>query len=287
MTDPFHALRLPNTPVAPDPTFAAHLREKLEEAVLAVEQKPMTTTPTETKTTTLTPYLAVADARAAITFYVEAFGAAQQGEPIIMDDGKVGHAELTFGDAVIMLAEEFPDLGHIAPTTSHPSYRLEVENVDAVVNRAVTRGAQLLRPVADTGHGRGGTVLDPFGHRWMLTEAPQKPKTPAHGELGYHTFQVPDAEAAKTFYGALLGWHFTPGRVENGWQIEGTGGMAGLWGGQGQTGWKLMYAVQDLEAALQTVRTHGGTAGKPEQQPYGLSAECTDDQGIEFWLWQP
>ncbi|HWO64333.1 MAG TPA: VOC family protein, partial [Umezawaea sp.] len=243
MTDPFKALRLPPTPMNPDPAFAAQLRDQLEQAVLEPEQKTMTTH-AETKLSTLTPYLAVTDARAAITFYVEALGAAQQGQPIIMDDGKVGHAELTFGDATIMLAEEFPELGHTAPTTSYPSYRLEVPDVDTTITRAVARGAELLRPATNTDHGKTGTILDPFGHRWLLAEATPAPKTPApapsHGELGYHTFQVPDAEAAKTFYGALLGWHFTPGRVENGWQIEGTGGMAGLWGGQGQTGWKLM-----------------------------------------------
>lgn len=285
MTDPFNALRLPIHPTPPDPTFAATLRDRLEAAILGVEPTPMTTV--ETKHNTLTPYLAVQDGRAALDFYVEVFGATRRGDPIVMDDGKIGHAELAFGDSVMMLAEEFPEIGHIAPTTSHPSYRLEVQDLDTVVTRAIERGAELLRPAADTGHGRGATILDPFGHRWLLAEATPTTPTPAHGELGYHTFQVPNADAAKSFYGAVLGWTFTPGRVENGWQIEGAGSMAGLWGGQGQIGWKLMYAVQDLETALTKVQEHGGTAGEVEHQPYGPSAECTDDQGIEFWLWQP
>jgi predicted enzyme related to lactoylglutathione lyase len=63
--------------------------------------------------------------------------------------------------------------------------------------------------------------------------------------------------------------------------------MAGLWGGPGQIGWKLMYAVNDLDTALARVREQGGTVvSDPQQQPYGLSAECKDNQGIEFWLWQ-
>lgn len=298
MTDPFDALRLPVRPVDPDPDFAARLRARLADAILEPERGTMTTT--ETRVATLTPYLAVTDARAALDFYVEVFGATRRGDPVVMDDGRVGHAELALGDAVLMLAEEFPEVGHIAPRGSHPSYRLEVSDVDGVVDRAVARGAELLRPVGDTGHGRGATVLDPFGHRWLLAEAvptaeavpaaeavPVAEAVPAHGELGYHTFQVPDADAARAFYGAVLGWRFSPGRVENGWRIEGAGGLAGLWGGQGQVGWKLMYAVRDLEAALATVREHGGTAGEVERQPYGLSAECADDQGIEFWLWQP
>jgi uncharacterized glyoxalase superfamily protein PhnB len=289
MTDPFDALHTPIRPVDPDPEFAARLRSRLEDAILERERGAMTTA-TETKPHTLTPYLAVADARAAIDFYVEVFGAARRGEPIIMADGKIGHAELAFGDSVLMLAEEFPEIGHVAPVAAgaHPSYRLEVPDVDGAVDRALRRGAELLRPIADSGYGRSGTILDPFGHRWMVTEQTPAPSpSPSHGEMGYHTFQVPDAEAAKAFYGAVLGWQFTPGRVENGWQIEGSGGLAGLWGGQGQPGWKLMYLVTDLEAALTRVLEQGGTAGTPERQPYGLSAECTDNQGIEFWLNQP
>ncbi|TVT50626.1 glyoxalase, partial [Amycolatopsis rhizosphaerae] len=53
-----------------------------------------------------------------------------------------------------------------------------------------------------------------------------------------------------------------------------------------QIGWKPMYAVDDLEAALARVRELGGRTGESEHQPYGLTADCTDNQGIEFWLWQ-
>ncbi|PRY46513.1 VOC family protein [Umezawaea tangerina] len=287
MTDPFDALHLPVRPVDPDPAFAARLRARLADAVLAPDRGDMTST--ETKLSTLTPYLAVTDARAAIEFYTEVFGAVRQGEPIVVDDGRVGHAELVFGGSVVMLSEEFPEVGHLAPVGTHPSYRIEVADLDGVVRRAVERGAELLRPVADSPHGRGGTVLDPFGHRWLVAEAapqPQSGPAPRHGELGYHTFQVPDAEAAKSFYGAVLGWRFTPGRVQEGWRIDGAGTMAGLWGGQEQVGWKLMYAVRDLDAALAEVVGRGGTAGPVEREDYGLTAECTDDQGIGFWLWQ-
>jgi predicted enzyme related to lactoylglutathione lyase len=98
---------------------------------------------------------------------------------------------------------------------------------------------------------------------------------------------VPAAEPAKAFYSAVLGRQFSPGTVEGGWGIEGNGLEGGLWGGPGrQVGWKLMYAVDDLLSALERVRTQGGQAGEPESQPYGITAECVDNQGIEFWLWQ-
>jgi predicted enzyme related to lactoylglutathione lyase len=297
MADPLDALRSPSRPVQPDPDFATELRDNLRRLILNGE-----TVPTRTETTTeapvqaqlrsLTPYLAVSDARAAMDFYVEAFGAVRRGDPIVMPDGKIGHAELGIGDAVLMLAEEHPDARHFAPDAAKPpTIRVEVSNVDESVDRAVELGAELLRPVSTSPYGRGGSILDPFGHRWMVAQAPPRtePQTPPirHGHAGYFTFQVPDAERAKAFYGTVLGWQFSPGTTEGGWGIEGNGLHGGLWGGPGrQVGWKLMYAVDDLPSALERVRAQGGEAGEPEHHPYGLTAECVDDQGIEFWLWQ-
>jgi predicted enzyme related to lactoylglutathione lyase len=64
-------------------------------------------------------------------------------------------------------------------------------------------------------------VVAPFGHRWMVASSPAPTPPPRHGEVGYLSYAVPDAERAKTFYGAVLGWRFSPGNVENSWQIEG------------------------------------------------------------------
>ncbi|WP_435156568.1 VOC family protein [Amycolatopsis sacchari] len=290
MTDPFDALREPVRPAEPDPRFAAELRERLQRAVLNGGDMTTTEAPAEARLHSLTPYLAVSDARRALDFYVEVFGATRRAEPIVMPDGRIGHAELAIGDSVLMLAEEFEDIGHVA-APGGASVRVEVSDVEDCVRRAVDRGAEVLRPVADTGHGLSGAIRDPFGQRWLVAQAPVRTPQgtrPRHGEAGYFTFQVPDDEAAKAFYGGVLGWQFAPGRVEGGWNVEGSGLFGGLWGGQGrQVGWKLMYAVDDLDAALARVRELGGQAGEVERQPYGLSADCVDNQGIEFWLWQP
>jgi uncharacterized glyoxalase superfamily protein PhnB len=289
MTDPFDALREQVHPVDPDPRFAAELRDRLRRAVVNGGQMTTAEAPARAELRSLTPYLAVSDARRALDFYVEVFGATRRADPIIMADGRVGHAELAIGDTVLMLADEFAEIGHVA-AAGGASIRIELSDVDGVVNRALARGAELLRPVEDTGHGLGGAIRDPFGQRWMLAQAP--PRTsgqagPRHGEAGYFTFQVPNAEAAKTFYGGVLGWQFSPGRTPGGWGVEGSGLEGGLWGGPGRTdGWKLMYAVDDLEAALARVRELGGQAGEAERQPYGLTADCVDNQGIEFGLWQ-
>jgi uncharacterized glyoxalase superfamily protein PhnB len=311
MTDPFEGLRLPVRAVDPDPRFAARLRERLEREVLIGGA----VTAVNEKYGTVVPYLAVRDARAAIDYYVEVFGAVRRGEPVVMEDGSVGHAEIAIGDSVLMLAEESTEYQHIAPGQHgvRPMHRVEVSDVDAAVRRAVELGGDVLRAAADTGHGYSGTVLDPFGYRWMVaarsgparggaagsgatgsratgsraTGSGAAVDRPRHGEVGYYTLTVPDDEAAKRFYGAVLGWTFPPGTVERGWGIEGAGlPMSGLWGGQRRAGWKLMYAVDDLAAAMARVREQGGTAEEPERQSYGLSSECVDNQGVEFWLWQ-
>lgn len=120
----------------------------------------------------LTPYLTVDDARRALDWYVEVFAATRRGEPVTMPDGRIGHAELTVAGAVLMLADESPDLGLLGPRARggpSQSLVLEVADVDATVRRAVAAGALLSRPAADNPHGRNAVVVDPFGHRWLVS----------------------------------------------------------------------------------------------------------------------
>jgi uncharacterized glyoxalase superfamily protein PhnB len=288
MPEPFDALRRPSERVAPDPDFAAELRDNLRRVILNGADMTTTEAPaTSAELRSLTPYLAVSDARAALDFYVEVFGAVRRAEPILMDDGRIGHAELAIGDAVLMLAEEYPEIGHVAASEGGASVRVEVPDADASVTRALELGATLIRAVSDSPYGRGGSFRDPFGQRWLVSQATPKPSvSPKPGEAMYFTFQVPEAEPAKTFYGAVLGWEFTPGSVSDAWGFSGPGLEGGLWAGDRQVGWKLMYAVDDLEAARTRVREQGGRAGAVENHPYGTTADCTDNQGIEFWLWE-
>ena len=100
---------------------------------------------------TVTPYVIVSDARAAIAFYTRAFGATQTS--LTVDDaGKVRHAEVRIGDSPIMLAENFEFRGD-GPHEQH---------VDA--------GAREVMPVTDQPYGeRSGGVVDPFGHVWWIS----------------------------------------------------------------------------------------------------------------------
>lgn len=290
MTDPFQALRMPVEPTTPDPRFAEELRDQLRRTVLNGADMSTTQAPARADYHSLSPYLAVRDGRRAIEFYIDAFGATQRAEPIVMDDGRIGHAELAIGDSVLMLAEEFSEIGHTAPPSGGAAIRIEVSNVDAAVERAIELGAELVSEVRDEPHGRQGNITDPFGQRWLLAQAPGRSVDDVpvrHGQGGYFTFTVPDDEAAKAFYGAVLGWQFSPGHAPRSWGAEGPGLVgSGIAGGQSYAGWKVMYAVDDITAALGRVRDAGGQAGEPDTQPYGVTADCVDNQGVEFWLWE-
>ena len=121
---------------------------------------------------TLSPYIAVRDAAAAIDFYVQAFGAVERFRLVDPGDGRIGHAEIALGSAVMMLSDEYPDFGAHSPESiggSPTKLHLYVDDVDDVFARALAAGATELRPVKDQFHGdRSGMLEDPFGHQWFL-----------------------------------------------------------------------------------------------------------------------
>ena len=118
-----------------------------------------------------TPYLCIKDAAQAIEFYKKAFGATETMR-MMQPDGRVGHAEVRIGRAVVMLADEFPEMDFRSPKTlggTPVNILVYVENVDALVARAQAAGATIQRPVADQFYGdRVGVLLDPFGHSWSF-----------------------------------------------------------------------------------------------------------------------
>lgn len=291
MPDPFDELRAPVASIEPDASFTARLRARLEWALDLPEGVPMSLVTDDTPTITtavLTPYLAVDGAREALDWYVAALGARRRGEPIVMPDGRVGHAELEIGTAPVMLSDAHPEIGVTAPRPEGVpvSLHLRVAAVDTVIDRAVAHGATLERPVADADYGRSGVIRDPFGHRWMIMGARQHP-SPRDGDIGYASLWVPDVERAATFYAATLGWTYAPGSGPRGRQVQGQTLHHGLWGGEGRTTLFLCFAVADVHAAVARVRDAGGTASEPTPEPYGLLSECVDDQGTRFAMFEP
>ncbi len=125
----------------------------------------------EQKNHTLAPYLCVNDGARAIEFYQQAFGAVERfrlGEP----GQKIGHAELLINGKLVMLSDEFPEIGTRSAKTIGGSpvvICLIVDDVDAIAKRAVDAGAKVLRPVENQFYGdRGGKFEDPFGHIWWI-----------------------------------------------------------------------------------------------------------------------
>jgi predicted enzyme related to lactoylglutathione lyase len=417
-SDPLRVLHTDDLPVQPDPAFAARLRRQLESALSLPEGVVMRGTTTALAELTepvapqaprpaALPYLSVANARAAIAWYAEAFGAVVVGDPIVMEDGRIGHAELAIADGVLYLADEYPELGLKAPVPNavSVSLMLHVADTDAALRQAREHRATVEREIYENYGTRNATIVDPFGHRWMLSgptavpvsairrgdtgyvsvwtpdadraaafyghvlgwtydpashqvtntdlptgifatddavtlfccyavddiqaarvaiaEAggvpgeirdteygvlldatdPQGMAFAVHqplagrkrpeingsgpGELSYVTYEVADAAGFREFYGAVLGWTFEPGRVTDGWQVLGSHPMAGAAGGSERPTVVPMWTVADIDEAVARVREAGGTVlAEPTRQPYGISAECTDDQGARFYLGQ-
>ncbi|MDX1579927.1 MAG: VOC family protein, partial [Gemmatimonadota bacterium] len=121
---------------------------------------------------TVTPLLLVRDAERAIRFYRDAFGA-EEVMRLTMPDGTVVHAEIRIRESVVMLAEEAPDRGDVGPQTlggTSCRVHLYVEDVDAMVERAVTTGAEVEIPLQDQFYGdRTARLSDPFGHLWIVS----------------------------------------------------------------------------------------------------------------------
>ncbi len=300
MTDPMDDLRQIDRPIDPRPEFTADLRARVERELGPIP--PGGAMATETRHHTITPYLAVSDARAAMAWYENIFGATVATEPIVMPDGRVGHVELRIGDAIIMMADEFADIDALGPTSrggTTVSFVISVPDVDTVYARAVAAGATAERPPTDQFYGeRAGWLSDPWGHRWSISTplaavpgrlAEQdlgtraEPATTDVANLGYFTIGVHDVEQASTFYSSLFGWR---AEGDDGRHVANITPPGGLRGGE-EPSITIFFRVADIHATAARVRALGGDASEPELMASGWNASCHDDQGVAFALWQP
>ena len=154
--------------------------------------------------------------------------------------------------------------------------------------RAVDEGATLDRPPSDHEYGRNATIIDPFGHRWLLSEAARsEPTRGRHGDVGHVSLLVPDLDRAQAFYGAVLGWTYVSADRPDARRVSDSVPRITLYGGHDRGHLHLAWQVDDVDAAVETVRDLGGAATDPVEMPYGSRSDCTDDQGMAFTLWQP
>ena len=121
----------------------------------------------------ITPHLVVRDAARASQWYREALGA-EELDRIEVPGGKLLQVELDFGDALVVLADEFPELGVLSPLSiggTATVLHLSTDDVDALWRRAIDAGAEIRQPLGDAFWGeRYGQIVDPFGHRWGLAQ---------------------------------------------------------------------------------------------------------------------
>ncbi len=298
--DPLTVLHGDELPVQPDPAFAARLRARLESALsLPNRTQGVVMSGTETAIAELNepateaaprsaaiPYLSVANARDAIAWYVDALNASVVGEPIAMDDGRIGHAELAIAGGVLYLADEYPELGLKAPVpqASSVSLMLHVADTDAALERARERGARVEREVYENYGARSATIVDPFGHRWMLSGPMTGALTPIqHGDVGYVSVWTPNADRAAAFYGHVLGWTYDPSTLP-GDQYQATD--RDLQRCRRHPRCSAAMRSPTWRRARQAIAAGGGQLGEVQQFDFGTVLDATDPQGRAFAVFQ-
>jgi PhnB protein len=205
-----HVLAEVDPGTEPDARFVARLRARVASALTAGDlpvvdlperSSTMTDTATDTSiTTNIQPYICVSPAGEAIAWYGNVFGAVETVR-YTGDDGRIGHAEVSIGGATVMLSDPYPELDVVSPHElggTPVTLHLVVPDVDAVYARAVEHGARPAgEPKYEAYGARSFSMLDPFGHRWMV-QTPQG--SPTREEIqaattGYTISSPEDREA--------------------------------------------------------------------------------------------
>jgi PhnB protein len=159
----------------------------------------------------ITPHIVVQGAERAVAIYRHAFEAEELSR-IPVPDGRLMSVQLRIGDGLLHLADEFPEMGVLAPPSIGGTpvvLALDVADAEAVFAQAVAAGAQIRQPLADMFWGdRHGQLEDLFGHRWIIA---QHLRDAPHDEVvaaatGIHLSALPTAEAPAGLRASELSW---------------------------------------------------------------------------------
>jgi len=299
----------------PRENFKARLKSNLErKSTMASSSEAITA-----RKQTATPKLSMKNAAAAIEFYQKAFGAREIMR--FAAEGVVMHAEIAIGNSVITLGEEAPEFGCFSPQAlggSPVAIHLDVDDADALADRAVAVGAKLVSPVQDQFYGdRSGRVEDPFGHTWAIRmhkedvsaeemhrrfEAmEQGAKKPAANPIreGFRTLtpypvakdaaglidfvkQVFDAQEQFRAIGSAGGIHCEV-RLGDSMMMIGGGGPGLSWSGDAQPMAFHVY-VRDTDAVYQRALEAGSTSLEaPADRPWNERSAGVKDPHGNFW----
>jgi uncharacterized protein len=119
-----------------------------------------------------------------------------------------------------------------------------------------------------------------------IVRDPRAEEDDMHGDLVYFVINAPDSTRARTFYGGLFGWDFLPGNVEDGFQIDGVTPPGGIAGGSEPSPPRVYFQVDSLDEAIVRIRALGGEVDEPQRGGAGSFANCRDDQGSEFSIFE-
>jgi len=301
MPDPFEALRTAPTPIDPDAAFAARLRARVVQALFPSTQGEPSMTLQTTETTERLRQgdmsyvsLWVPDVARAARFYADVLGW-RYTEP------SAGPYRQTEGLSISQGLTELEGSGNFlrsmgVPLPANPEATayvvFVVDDVNAAAERVRVAGG-FASEAKEQPYGLVSACMDDQGLVFSLHEVPAgapAPRSPAtgarQGDVAYVVFEEPDAERARTFFTSVLGVRFEPGRAAGGWNVPEIAPMSGFATGAARPTVVPMYRVDDIQAAVARVRTAGGTASEPAHEGYGIRAECTDDQGVRFYLGQ-
>ncbi len=306
----------------PHAKFKARLKRELQTSSGGGISMAAAAEPVVSIRPTTSPYLTLQDAAGAIEFYKRAFGATETMR-LTDPSGKIMHAEIQIGNAPILLADEFPQFGAVAPQTlggSPVKMYLDVDNVDAFAKHAIAAGAKVLRPIENHFYGhRMGVLADPFGYSWMVstrtevlsTEEIQKrfdaflrnmsaPRATRAVREGFSTLtayivaqNVPSLIEflQKTFH-AEETMRSGPGseggmhcevRIGDSMLMIGGGGTGFAWKGTPRPGAFHIY-VPDCDATYERAIAAGATSiVKPVDQFYGERSGSVKDEAGNHW----
>jgi PhnB protein len=121
----------------------------------------------------ITPHIVVRGAAEAASWYVRTLDAEERSR-VPLPNGKLLTVELRFGDSIVRLADEFPELDVLSPQAIGGTavvLHLSTDKVETLWRRALDAGAQVIHPLEDQFWGnRQGQIVAPFGHRWNLAQ---------------------------------------------------------------------------------------------------------------------
>jgi predicted enzyme related to lactoylglutathione lyase len=295
--DPLDALRTPITPVAPDPAFAAHLRHRLRAALALTAKEPSMSTDLTNRPRNGIRHgdvsyitLGLPDLARGRAFYRAVLG--WRFSP--GNSGQGGQV-----DGVVPMMGLWDGESPAGDRMHGAVLAFRVDDITAAVAAVRAHGGTIgdphREPYAVAAEGRDNQGIPFYLHELPPAAGDGVPADrefhngDAEGDVSYLTMVVPDLDAARAFYGAVLGWAFNVGRA-GGAQVTGVAPQIGMTtrpeAGPATPGVILCYRVDDMAAGIERVRDAGGQAGEVAQRPYGLESLCADDQGTPFYLHQ-